>query len=111
MKIKSDKSLLNKTDKKPSISRTKTRLMSKDFDTIDDESFIKRKGILKIVAKTLSLFGTKYKKEKIKHENKLNFNSRRVIMPISMKPNVTIENLKIMTENEINNRKRWYKLE
>ena len=44
--------------------------MSKDLDTIDDESFLKRKGILKIVAKTLSLFGTKYKKEKIKHEKR-----------------------------------------
>lgn len=101
--------MLNKSNKKSSISRTKTRLIRKDFDTIDDESFLKRKGILKIVAKTLSLFGTKYKKEKIKHENRLNFNSRKVPMPISMKPNVTIENIKIMTEDEINNRKRWYK--
>ena len=75
MNIQSDESLFGKVDKKLNISKTKTQLMSTDLDTIDDKSFTKRRGILKIIAKALSLLRSKIEKEKFKYEKTLDFNA------------------------------------
>ena len=74
--------------------------VNRAIDNTDDKNFKKRENILKIFAKTLSLLGSKVKNENNKLRNKLDFNTRNIPMPISMNPNILIENLKLQPITE-----------
>ena len=65
------------------------------LSNLDDGGFKKRMNILKMVANTLSMFGKRVKTKHKNHENKLDFNTRKIPMPVSMKPNIVIENIRV----------------
>ena len=60
--------------------------------------------ILHYVAKSLSLLGSKIKESMKKQKNRVNLFSDSIPMPISMRPNIIVENYEFLNRNKSSNR-------
>ena len=77
-----------------------SRSVNRAINNTNEHNFKKRENILKIFAKTLSLLGSKVKQENNKLRNKLNFNAKNIPVPVSMNPNILVENIKLQKATE-----------